>query len=356
MPTFEEIYRARKEHVDRIQVDSVHAYYELMVARFIVFSASLPFALGSLLAFDAPGSFNLPVFLISSLAVFLIMGAVNAGNTYYDYELDKDNWDFSVYSGGIRVLVEERISKRKRALYCSLGLLVVAFALGLLLYFGFHTGPWTLALGMVGRRWPAGSIPAGRSSSSIAAWASWSSPPARACSPSSPATTSRSARSVGTLAPLALGLAFSILNGIVINEFPDMPADARNNKRTFVVRFGKVISARFYLFNVGVTALSFLSAPAVGHALVRGLAGPAAGIAAHGQECAARGRRRASGGHQRRHAGHLQGACVADARQRRRAARRRPAATRLPGSSRPPRSHSSRRLAHAARENTLRSP
>jgi 1,4-dihydroxy-2-naphthoate octaprenyltransferase len=260
MPTFEEVYRARKERVDRIPVDSVHAYYEIMVARFIIFSASLPFALGSLLAFERTGQWNWAVFAISSLAVFLIMGAVNAGNTYYDYELDKDNWDFSVYSGGIRVLVEERITNRKRALYFALGLLAVAFPLGLILYFVFHTGPWTLPMGVVGALagwfytgWPLKLVYRGLGELVVAT-----------CSGMLTVVAGYYLQAGGfswAIAPLALGLAFSILNGILINEFPDVPADARHHKMTFLVRFGKEVSSKVYLVNVVLTGLSFLSAP-----------------------------------------------------------------------------------------------
>lgn len=260
MPTFEEVYRARKERVERIPIDSVHAYYELMVARFIVFSASLPFALGSVLAFQRTGQFDLLVFAISSLAVFLIMGAVNAGNTYYDYELDKDNWDFSVYSGGIRVLVEERITKRKRALYFAMGLLTAALPLGVVLHFGLKTGPWTLPLGVIGAfagwfytGWPLKLVYRGLGELVIAT-----------CSGMLTVVAGYYLQAGAfdwAIAPFALALAFSILNGILINEIPDMPADTRHHKRTFVVRFGKAATARFYLANIILSALSLLSAP-----------------------------------------------------------------------------------------------
>lgn len=200
------------------------------------------------------------VFAVSSLAVFLIMGAVNAGNTYYDYELDKDNWDFSVYSGGIRVLVEERISKRKRALFFALGLLVVAFPLGLALHFLLKTGPWTLPLGVFGALagwfytgWPLKLVYRGLGELVIAT-----------CSGALTVTAGYYLQA-GTfdwaITPFALALAFSILNGILINEMPDLPADTRHHKLTFVVRFGKAATSRFYLINVVLSALSLLSAP-----------------------------------------------------------------------------------------------
>lgn len=256
----EEAYRLRQERVADLTPNSFKAYYELMVARFILFSASLPFTLGSLLALFETGKWNWPVFLISSVAVYLIMGAVNAGNTYYDYEADKDNWDFSIYSGGIRVLVEEKITNRHRALWFALGLMLGALPLGLVLHFVLHTGPWTLPLGLFGALagwfytgWPLKLVYRGLGELIIAV-----------CSGMLTVTSGYyvlAGQFSWTIAPLALGLAFSILNGILINEFPDLPADARSNKRTFLVRYGTSVASKVYLVNIVFSGLAFLSAP-----------------------------------------------------------------------------------------------
>lgn len=260
MPTFEEVYRLRKERIDRIPPDSVHAYYEIMVARFILLAASVPFALGMALAYWHTGKFHFWVFLVGSIAVYLIMGAVNAGNTYYDYETDLQNWDFSIYSGGIRVLVENKITNRRRALYFAIGLMVAALPLGLSLRFVFGTGPWTIPLGLFGALagwfytgWPLKLVYRGLGELVIAV-----------CSGMLTVVSGyylQTGRFDPVVVPYALGLAFTILNVILINEFPDAPSDARAGKRTFLVRFGKEVASRVYLANWALALVCFLSAP-----------------------------------------------------------------------------------------------
>ncbi len=271
MPSYKEAYRisqleamkARKARVDRLTPDSFEAYYELMVARFIVLAAVVPFLLGSFLAYFETGSLNLWVLGVSSIVVFLVMGAVNAGNTYYDFETDLQNKEFSVYSGGIRVLVENKISKRRRALWFAIGLMVLALPIGLSLRYYFHTGPWTIPLGLFGALcgwfytgWPLKLVYRGLGELVIAV-----------CGGMLTVVTGyylQAGSFSPILIPVAGALAFSILNVILINEFADAPSDARSKKMTFVVRFGKDTAAKDYLANIIVALLFVALAPFAG--------------------------------------------------------------------------------------------
>jgi len=271
MPSYKEAYRisqieamkARKARVDHLTPDSFEAYYEILVARFIILAAVVPFLLGSLLAYYFTGSLNLWVLVISSVVVFLVMGAVNAGNTYYDFETDVQNNEFSVYSGGIRVLVEKKISSRKRALWFAIGVMVLALPLGLSLPFYFHTGPWTIPLGLFGALcgwfytgWPLKLVYRGLGELVVAI-----------CGGMLTVATGYYLQAGGfgpILIPLAGALGFSMLNVIFINEFADSPSDARSGKKTFVVRFGKDVAARAYLVNLGLALVFTAAAPLFG--------------------------------------------------------------------------------------------
>ena len=253
-----EAMRARQERVDHLDPDSFGAYYEILVARFIVLAALLPFLLGNFLAYLATGRLNLWVLGLGSVVVFMVMGAVNAGNTYYDFETDVQNKEFSVYSGGIRVLVEKKISQRKRALWFAIGVLVVALPIGLLLPFYFHTGPWTIPLGLFGALagwfytgWPLKLVYRGLGELVVAICGGMLTVVA--------GYYLQAGRFDPVLIPVAGALGFSILNVIFINEFADAPSDARSGKKTFVVRFGQDATARAYLFDLAV-ALAFVAA------------------------------------------------------------------------------------------------
>jgi len=263
MPTFDEVHQAYAERLAKSRPDSPRAYYEIAVPRFILLSASLPFALGSVLAAYRGVAFNWAVFLLSSLVVFLIMAAVNAGNTYFDYETDVQNHDFSAYSGGIRILVEGKITNRRHALYFALANLVLACPLGLSLYFFLHTGPWTIILGFFG---------------ALAGWF-YTSPPLKlvyrglgelviaSCSGALTVVTGyylQAGRFDLALIPPAGALAATILNVILINEFADRPSDARSHKMTWLVRFGPEAASQLYQVNQALSLLFLLSGPLFG--------------------------------------------------------------------------------------------
>ena len=263
MPTFEEVHQAYRERLAKSAPDSPRAYYEIAVPRMTLIASTLPFAIGSVLAAYRTGRFNWPVFLLASLVVFLINSATNAGNTYFDYETDLQNQDFSAYSGGIRILVEGKITNRRHALYFALALLLLGGPLGLALYFLLHTGPWTLPLGFIG---------------ALAGWF-YTSPPFKlcyrglgefviaGCSGLLTVITGyylQAGHFAWAMLPAGGALAAGILNVILINEFADRPSDARSGKITWLVRLGPERAARAYQLNQAITLLFLIAAPLLG--------------------------------------------------------------------------------------------
>jgi 1,4-dihydroxy-2-naphthoate octaprenyltransferase len=263
MPTFEEVHKAYEKRLAKSKPDSPRAFYEIAVPRFTLMAAVLPFAVGSALAAARGAPFNWPIFLLGTAVVFLINCATNAANTYFDYETDLQNQEFSAYSGGIRILVEGKITNRRHALYFAAALMLLAAPLGLAIYFVYRPQPWTLALGFFG---------------ALAGWF-YTSPPFKLCY-----------RGLGELviavcsgmltvvsgyylqaghfdlamAPAALALAASVLNVILINEFADRPSDARSGKMTWLVRLGPERAARTYQVNQVVSLLALLAGPLCG--------------------------------------------------------------------------------------------
>lgn len=263
MPTFDQVHEAYRARLAKSRPNSPRAFYEIMVPRFAIPAASLPFALGSVLAAYRGSIFNWPVFLLSSAVVFLIMTSVNAGNTYFDYETDRQNHDFSAYSGGIRILVEGKITNRRHALYFACALMGLAGVLGLALYFFLHTGPWTLGLGFLG---------------ALAGWF-YTAPPFKlvyrglgevviACCSGMLTVVSGYYLQAGhfdlAIAPVAVALAAGILNVILINEFADRPADARSDKKTWLVRFGPQRAVQLYQVDQAIALLALAAAPLAG--------------------------------------------------------------------------------------------
>gem|GEM_PF-3507126 len=57
---------------------------------------------------------------------------------------------------------------------------------------------------------------------------------------------------------VALPIAFSIFNVILVNEFPDYPADRAVGKRNLVVRLGRERASRVYLLVALLTGASLL--------------------------------------------------------------------------------------------------
>jgi 1,4-dihydroxy-2-naphthoate octaprenyltransferase len=206
----------------------------------------LPFFLGAILAWHDTNMFRVDVFLLGSLGAVLIMLAAYFAGEYWDIEEDRISSALlrSRFSGGSGVVVSGLVARRT-VLYGVYGSLAVAGVVGFLLVVVYHTGPWTIPLGVVGMiggfyyssrpvRW----VSTGLGEIWIAFCYGWL-----------PVNTGYYLQA-GAFSPLAtwisIPVALTIFNVILINEFPDYPADQATGKNNLAVRLGLPAAAILY--------------------------------------------------------------------------------------------------------------
>jgi len=206
----------------------------------------LPFVLGAVVAWDITGQFNWAVFWWSLLGALLLMLVACYSGEYFDFEADTLAMPFrNRFSGGSQVFQTTDVIPRLWALVAVYVCLAGAAGVGLLLQFYYKTGPYTIALGLVAM------IAAFFYSTRPIQWAyiglgelwiwfayGWLS------------VAVPFYLQTGRIDPvihwISLPVAFSIFNVILINEFPDYPADKQVGKRNLVVRFGLEKMSRLY--------------------------------------------------------------------------------------------------------------
>jgi len=211
----------------------------------------LPFILGGVLAWRQGGAFRWNVCAWGTLGVVLVMLATYYAGEYWDYAEDSLSARLgpSRFAGGSRVL-QRGLLPRQAALGASLTSLLLAIGVGAILQLGYRTGPWTICLGAVGMlggffystrpvRW----VRTGWGELWIAFCYGWL-----------PVAVGYYLQ-VGRIAPLVHWLAapigLTIFNVILLNEFPDYPADLATGKANLVVRLGQERASRLY----GLTSL-----------------------------------------------------------------------------------------------------
>ncbi|WP_319200795.1 prenyltransferase [uncultured Ilyobacter sp.] len=96
-----------------------------------------PLLLGQGFYYNITRNFSIIFFILIQLFGLLIQLYIVYANDYADYEIDKTNDTFNIFSGGSRVLVENLISKKemKKAIIIVVGL---NFLLGIILTLGFR--------------------------------------------------------------------------------------------------------------------------------------------------------------------------------------------------------------------------
>jgi 4-hydroxybenzoate polyprenyltransferase len=70
----------------------------------------LAYTMGSVAYSAASGKLNLVLYLLGYLILFLIELCTILANEYFDYPSDRKNANFSIFTGGTRVLVEGKLS------------------------------------------------------------------------------------------------------------------------------------------------------------------------------------------------------------------------------------------------------
>lgn len=207
----------------------------------------LPFLLGTLLAWNLKGGFNIPVFFVGVIAVVFIMMATYFAGEYWDVEENTIAFTdhHSKFAGGSRV-IQQGILHKNVALYSSIIMLFLAAILGMMLVSYLDVGYWAIALGFIGMiagffystkpiRW----VGTGIGELWIAFCYGWL-----------PVAVGFYLQT-NTIHPLvhviSFPIALSIFNVILLNEYPDYQADKKAGKHNMVVRLGKEKATIVYI-------------------------------------------------------------------------------------------------------------
>ncbi|MDD5120252.1 MAG: prenyltransferase [Candidatus Omnitrophica bacterium] len=217
----------------------------------------LPYILGALLANRISGNFNLPVFLFGLWGAVLVQLVSHYSGEVYDIAEDRLSitLEKNFFSGGSQVVVENRIPQRNVKILIG-SVVLLALAIGCMLQFYFKTGKWTLLLGISGiicglfySKPPLRWVARGWGELLIAYAFGWL------------------AVNVGFYIQTAhfdifatlvsLPISCAVVNIILINEYPDYPADKLTAKENLLVRIGKEKGALLYAVLVMFTAVTF---------------------------------------------------------------------------------------------------
>lgn len=224
----------------------------------------LPYLLGAQMAKRAGVPMNGTVFWLGLVAVVLIMLATYFNGESADVAEDTVSTDLgrNPFAGG-GGSVTDGLLPREYPRYGGYVVTALAIVIGLALAFVFHTGAWTLPLGIFG----------------LASGYFYSLPPFRWVE-----------RGIGELLigicygwlPVAVGyylqahelpivllwaslpVAFTIFNVIYVNEYPDYEGDKAAGKRNLLQRIGRVPGVWIYVAAVAATWASFAWARAQG--------------------------------------------------------------------------------------------
>ena len=221
----------------------------------------LPFILGAVMAAKLEGVFSLNIFLMGMFIVFFIMLSTYMAGEYWDYEEDTYSQELhnSSFAGGSRAIQEGKISK-ENALKGSILSLFIALILLIVLYFIFDTGHLTIPLGLTGMlggfyysskpiRW----VNTGLGELWIGFNYSWL--------PVASSYYILTGNLNHIILWIPIPIALSIINVVLLNEFPDYLADRKAGKNNILVRFGKEKGSFIYLIlTCGEIVFFFLTA------------------------------------------------------------------------------------------------
>jgi 1,4-dihydroxy-2-naphthoate octaprenyltransferase len=204
-----------------------------------------PVLVGSALGFAVSGSFHLGLFLLAVFAIMALHAGANVTNDYFDH-VSRNDWvneNPTPFSGG-RQFIQRGILSPRATLQAGLGYLALGVGLGLVIV-ALSQSAFVLGVGVAGVLgayfYTAGPVRLGyRGVGEIVIGILFGILPVYV-------SYFLQARSVDLLPLLpALIVAILIFLVILINEFPDLPADSQVHKRTLVVVFGMPACLRIY--------------------------------------------------------------------------------------------------------------
>jgi len=209
----------------------------------------LPFILGALLYKKIYGNFNILIFFMSCAAVVFIMISTYLNGEYYDIKEDILSGKLNKrnkFSGGSGILAKGIIPKKhiKITSYISI---TFAICIGLLLQFYFKTGIWTIPLGVSGiifgffySKPPLRWVKRGYGEILIGYCYGWL--------PIAVSFYLQSGFLISIISWISIPIGLSIINVILLNEFPDYEPDKIAGKTNILVRIGKKRGARLFIY------------------------------------------------------------------------------------------------------------
>jgi 1,4-dihydroxy-2-naphthoate octaprenyltransferase len=203
----------------------------------------IPFVLGSVLAWRLTGTLRWDVLAWGTVGVVLVMLSTYYAGEYWDHEEDSISTSLarSRFAGGSGV-VQRGLLSRRTAVWAAVICLLLALTVALILQLVYHTGTWTVpfcALGLLGGFFysapPLRWVSTGFGELWIAFCYGWL-----------PIAVAYYLQ-VGDIAPvihwLAIPVGLTILNVILLNEFPDHTADSQAGKANLGVRLARLPSS-----------------------------------------------------------------------------------------------------------------
>lgn len=206
----------------------------------------LPFVLGTVMAWRIEGVFNLPVFILGTLAVILVMLSTYQAGEYFDFQEDSISKSIfsSRFAGGSGVM-QEGVLPRRVPLWTSVITMVVATLIGIVLQFVLDTGIYTIPLGAVGlfcgffySTRPLRLVERGVGELVIGFCYGWL--------PVAAAFYIQAGYVNQSIHLISLPIALTIFNVIFLNEFLDIPGDRAAGKRNLLIRLGTRKSVLLY--------------------------------------------------------------------------------------------------------------
>jgi 1,4-dihydroxy-2-naphthoate octaprenyltransferase len=224
----------------------------------------LPFVLGTFLAYRLVGVFSPAVFVLGTVGVILIMLSTYHAGEYFDHREDtlSRRLHSNPFAGGSRLTLHG-IMPRTVPLWTSLVSLFAALGIGILLQYGFKTGPYTLLLGALGAlpgffysTEPVRLVKRGVGEIFIGFCYGWL--------PVASAFYIQTSTIDSVIHWMSLPIGFSIFNVILLNEFPDYNADCATGKKNLLSRIGKTTGKRIYITLNTMTGLTMILSPLFG--------------------------------------------------------------------------------------------
>jgi 1,4-dihydroxy-2-naphthoate octaprenyltransferase len=218
------------------------------------FTASVaPVIVGSAAGFSVSGEFQIGLFALALAGTVLLHAGANVANDYFDHVSGNDaaNRHLTPFSGGSRV-IQEGLLRPREVLVGSWLMLLAGMIVGLVVAI-LTQSLFILALGAAGLLggyfYTASPVKFGyRGAGELMFVLLFGLLPV--CG--SYALQAHGAVDAWALLPGALvGVPVALV--LLVNEFPDMEADAAAGKRTLVVRLGREGAARLYFALLGAT-------------------------------------------------------------------------------------------------------